>query len=171
MRILRLSPVLIALLAAACGPPPPPEQPTAEVPATTAAPATTATAEDPDASNGVEITETPKPKTPKPAASPGASGKPAVASIPGTSIRFVGGDGKTRDSAIVIKGAKGEVDGVASEYQFLSLVHGAKGKDWKLLGQALLDHHGHQMDEMRVVLADGTSLVYYFDISDFFGKF
>lgn len=123
--------------------------------------------------SGVEIVESPpKKETPKKAQAPtGSAGAPAVAALPGTTIRFEGGNGMTPDTAILILGAKGEIDGVGSEYQFLSIVHGQKGTAWKLQQQALMNHNGHQMDRMDVVLADGKKLVYYFDISDFFGKF
>jgi hypothetical protein len=165
MRILRCLPLVLVPLLAACGPPPPPAQPVAEATVQTPPPATAA----PEAESAPPPASTAAPARPKPAASSGQG--PQIKSIPGTSIRFEGGSGRSENDAIVVRGAKGEKDGVASEYQFLSLVYGQQGTAWKLEKQALLEHDGRNIDEMDVVTASGEKVVYYFDISDFFGKF
>lgn len=104
-------------------------------------------------------------KSPPPAAHVAG---PKLASLPGTSIRFDGGDGSAKDKAIKILGAKGEQDGVAAEYQYLDAVFG-KGS-WKPKGQSLLEEDGRKIDAIDFV-RDGHDDTLYFDISDYFGKF
>ncbi len=100
-----------------------------------------------------------------PAPTPG----PKVASLPGTSIRYEGGDGSSSDHPIKILGATGESDGVRAEYQYLELVYGA-GK-WKTSQQSLLEVNGKKIDQLDVDHPGGPSNSVYFDISDYFGKF
>lgn len=120
------------------------------------------------------------PSTPPPAASsapPAASSAPAVAPAQAFcpnlgKIRFEGGHGTSTQDAIRILGAKGEMDGVASEYSCLDAAYGPRreGK-WKLLQQSLLNEKGKSFDLMSVQLPDGTKVDVFFDISDYFGKF
>jgi hypothetical protein len=89
--------------------------------------------------------------------------------IPGTSIRFVGGDGTSMHAAIVIKGAKGEQDGTAAEYKYLDLL--LPDVSHNVRGQALLEDGGRSFDRLDVELAGGKSMTVFFDITDYFGKF
>lgn len=92
-------------------------------------------------------------------------------SLPGTSIRFEGGDGSNIQQAIVIRGAKGEGDGVAAEYKYLEMLYGPKGQGHNVRGQALLENGARSFDKLDVDLKDGRSISVYFDITDYFGKF
>jgi len=92
-------------------------------------------------------------------------------SIPGTSIRFEGGDGSNIKQAIVIKGAKGESDGVAAEYKYLEMLYGPKGQGHNVRGQALMENGARSFDKLDVDLKDGRSISVFFDITDYFGKF
>src|SRR6185503_8442521 len=133
--LLRLEGLVLAValltFGAGCGAAatPPPQQPAIEIappPPGSAEPATPPTAKG----------EAP-PKT-EPAGKPGS--RPTA--LPGTSIRFEGGDGSSQEKAIVILGAKGESDGVAAEYKYLELVYGPKGSAWRPRKQALLSGKG-----------------------------
>jgi len=91
--------------------------------------------------------------------------------IEGTRIRFEGGDGSSIDQAIVIKGASGERDGVAAEYEYLEMLYGPKGSGHDVLSQSLLDKNGRSFDMLSVRLVkESKSIDVYFDISDYFGK-
>ncbi len=113
-------------------------------------------------------TETTDPGHPHVAKAGSTSSGPKIAELPGTSIRFIGGDGSSKERATKIMGAKGESDGVAAEYQYLDLALG-KG-NWKIEGQALLRVDGARVDELDITTSEGKKSV-YFDITDYFGKF
>jgi hypothetical protein len=155
---MRLSALLLALVA--CGGATPAAQP-------------------PLASSSVTITVAPTPPdaTPAPAPPPPVASAAPIAvpkrptSLPGTSIRFTGGDGTSIVTAIKIKGAKGEMDGTASEYSYLALVYGPANTAWTMGQQSLLTDSGKNYDALAITLADGTKATVYFDISDYFGKY
>jgi hypothetical protein len=103
---------------------------------------------------------------------PAQSSSARPTSLPGTSIRFAGGDGTTLERAIVIHGAQGESDGVAAEYAYLELVYGPKDVEQRVTSQALMEKNGRSYDRLDVTLLKaGSSTKVYFDITDYFGKF
>lgn len=81
-------------------------------------------------------------------------------------IQFLGGDGSAVDQAILIYGARGEADGVKSEYDWLA----THRPGWRAVGQALLTKGNRQYDVLHTV-GGGQSVDVYFDISEYFGKF
>jgi hypothetical protein len=105
---------------------------------------------------------------------PVASSAPSAPSngpkgIPGTTIRFAGGDGSSMKAAILILGAKGERDGTAAEYKYLDLL--MPDVSHTVRGQALLEDNGRSFDRLDVEMAGGKSMNVFFDITDYFGKF
>jgi len=82
-------------------------------------------------------------------------------------ITFTGGDGSSFDKAIIINGAKGEDDGVASEYQWIR--HNKAG--YRPGGQALFNKNGHAYDVLSIKLGKGDKQDIYFDITQYFGKY
>ncbi len=113
----------------------------------------------------------PPPAREAPPSAPAASEGPRFNGVPGTSIRFTGGDGSSVEHAIAIEGAKGETDGVQAEYWYADQVFGRRGADWQFGGQALLEHEGHHFDKLDLKLKSGEARVLVFDITDYFGKF
>jgi hypothetical protein len=93
------------------------------------------------------------------------------AAIPGTAIRFTGGDGSSLERAIVIEGASNEEEGVDSEYWYVAQVLGERGTDWELQSQSLLQAHGHQFDQLSIHKANGAAVDFFFDITGYFGRF
>jgi hypothetical protein len=81
-----------------------------------------------------------------------------------SSIVFEGGDGATCESAVVIKGARNELDGVASEYRWLSEHH----PGWNLIEQSLVESASRSYDVLDFRSADGQRRRACFDISDFY---
>ena len=70
------------------------------------------------------------------------------------------------DVALRIEGAKGEVDGVDSEYQWL--VRERPG--WRRTDQSTAEKGGHVYDILVIVKGNDKQTI-CFDITDFFGKF
>jgi len=124
-------------------------------------PQTTTTAIAPaETVHGTLLPKTPPPTTDRPR------------EIAGTPIHFEGGDGSSIDKAIVIRGARGEGDGVQAEYWYLAQLYGPKGAGHDVLQQSLLNKNGHAYDALDVhVTAGNLSMTVYFDITDYFGKF
>ncbi|NOZ12200.1 MAG: hypothetical protein GXO69_00970 [Acidobacteria bacterium] len=81
-------------------------------------------------------------------------------------IRYGGGNGLSLETAVSILNAKGEDDGVRSEYHWIAVHH----PDWKVRGQALLQGKHGIYDKIICVRPDGKTVDIYFDISRFFGK-
>ena len=86
-------------------------------------------------------------------------------------VSIVKNSGESINDAIIILGATGSTDGVAVEYEYLEEKFGKRGLGWKLNRQSLLSINNKYYDEMDLTLSDGTQIVLYFDITDFFGKF
>ena len=85
--------------------------------------------------------------------------------LPGSSIRFDGGDGTSAEQAIVIAGAHGESDGTESEYRYLQLAFGRV----QVRRQALLTHDGHHLDMLEFE-QNGIVKQIFFDIEGYFGR-
>jgi len=84
-------------------------------------------------------------------------------------VEYAGGDGSSKENAVIIKGAKSSMEGIGAEYRYLSEKFGERGKDWELILQSLIEDKGKRYDMMIVDLKDGTNTTIYFDISGFFG--
>lgn len=94
------------------------------------------------------------------------SGKPVKpASLANPRIRYAGGDGSSLASAVVIKGASGEFDGVQSEYVWLA----QHLPGWRTVSQAVLEDGGRMYDRMTMQKS-GTTRQVYFDITGFYGR-
>lgn len=80
------------------------------------------------------------------------------------------GNGTSFASAIVIQADNSE-DGIAMEYEWL-YANGCEGKggvvDMEM--QELREHDGHLFDLLHANCANGETVIYYFNIDGFFGK-
>ena len=84
---------------------------------------------------------------------------------------YSGGKGGSIEDAILVN-AETTVIGVHAEYEYVASKHGARGVDWELETQSLLNHEGKYYDALHIkMMKDGEEFTYYFDISNFFGKF
>ena len=90
----------------------------------------------------------------------------ALASAAQAEITFSGGDGSTAANAIIIEGAAGSSDGVASEYDWIA--RNRPGAE--VLGQALVQD-GDRIYDLLTLRVDGREEDLYFDITGFFGNF
>ena len=87
-------------------------------------------------------------------------------------VTYEEGDGKTVENAIVIKNAENERNGVAAEYAFIAKLYGEKFKDWRPIGQSTIDKDNKKIDLIKIQLIQkNETILYYFDITEFYGKF
>ena len=79
-------------------------------------------------------------------------------------VLFSGGDGSSRDAAVVIT-----VDdprrGISAEYNFIQQQHGPREVEWKRDMQVKIRSRGRQYDVISIVLAGGEKKTYWFDIT------
>ena len=89
----------------------------------------------------------------------------AVSQFTWAQAKYSGGDGSTRETAIVISAAN-EKEGVGAEYAWLKdNLPGAK-----LEKTGLSDDGAKIYDTMVVALPNGEQRTIYFDITSYFGK-
>jgi hypothetical protein len=81
-------------------------------------------------------------------------------------VQFVGGDGHSVESAVVIRGAKHEKAGIAAEHWYLSQKFGS----WFLKRQVLVNRKSRVYDRMEITDQNGKQHTVFFDITDFFSK-
>jgi len=89
-----------------------------------------------------------------------------------SNVVYQGGDGKSMETSVVIKNAGNERNGIAAEYDYIAKKHGTKFTNWKPSGQSTSSTNGKKFDIINIVTIPGNeTIVYYFDITDFYGKF
>jgi hypothetical protein len=80
-------------------------------------------------------------------------------------VKYEGGDGSSLEKAVIIKGAKGEEEGVNAEYAWLAKKH----PGYKMHEQSLLGEKGRKYDVITIEVG-GKKFEVFFDITDYFGK-
>jgi hypothetical protein len=88
---------------------------------------------------------------------------------PGQRAELSGGDGSTRETAVIVEAPTSMV-GIPAEYRYIAQVCGTQGVDWERGTQALMEHEGRYYDSIQVKLKDGEERTFWFDITSFFGK-
>lgn len=87
-------------------------------------------------------------------------------------VKYLGGDGSTKENAIVIQNAKNEYNGVSAEMQYISRKNGERNKAWSKVSQTLLTDRDKYYDLIEIVIIkSGEKKSYYFDITEFYGRF
>ena len=87
-------------------------------------------------------------------------------------VVYEGGDGKSLDSSIIIKNAGSERNGVAAEYDYIAKKLGVKFVDWKPMGQSTITEAKRKIDLIKVQDIQKNEMIsFYFDITEFYGKF
>ena len=82
-------------------------------------------------------------------------------------VTYAGGDGSSFETAIVVRGARGGADGVDAEYGWLRQHY----PGYRMNRQSLTSHEKKWYDILHVTTGDGKESTFYFDISEFFGKY
>ena len=89
-----------------------------------------------------------------------------------TNVTYKGGDGKTLETSIIIKNAGNERNGIAAEYDYIAKKHGVKFTNWKPVGTMSQSKNEKKFDIITIVtLPKNETIIYCFDITDFYGKF
>ena len=89
-----------------------------------------------------------------------------------TKIVYAGGDGSSFENAIVILNATTSRDGIAAEYAYIERKHGKKFENWKPIGQSTNMLDGKRYDVVAIQIIPGNKTIqYFFDITEFYGKF
>ena len=85
-------------------------------------------------------------------------------------VKLNGGDGSSKEQAIIIINAKTEREGVDAEYNYLEEILGEENIYWKFLYQHFIDDGNKQYDVLHIKFPNGEEKEFYFDITDFYGK-
>jgi hypothetical protein len=85
-------------------------------------------------------------------------------------ITYKDGNGSTKAEAVVILGAKNEMEGVDAEYNWIEEKFGKQNIGWELNDQELRDEGIKQYDILRIKFPSGETTELWFDISAFYGK-
>lgn len=85
-------------------------------------------------------------------------------------IDYKGGNGSSKEEAIIILGANNETEGVDAEYDLLEEKFGEQNNFWRLSLQELLDDGDRQYDKLSIEFKSGNIREFWFDITDFYGK-
>lgn len=97
----------------------------------------------------------------------GATTSPPASTVSAAGyIKYLGGDGSSLQQAILIRGAKGEFDGVKSEYDWLAI----NRPGWERTEVALVNNGGRVYDVLTIRKGGQTAKI-YFDITEYFGKY
>ena len=94
----------------------------------------------------------------------------------GIDLPISGGTGNSRDGPVVIH-YKVPNDYVAVEYTVLNCLGMGRRVEWKLLQQALIEHIGRKLDQMKIETKKTTDIEiitqienYYFDVTECLGR-
>ena len=82
---------------------------------------------------------------------------------------YAGGDGSSRETAIVIRAANIE-DGVRAEYEYIRRMPGPRDRAWKRDVQIKTSAQGRHYDLVSIVLKGGTKEKFWFDITRCYGE-
>ena len=85
-------------------------------------------------------------------------------------ISFEGGTGGTVEAAIVVRGARTDVEGTCTEFTWLTHTYGQIGQEWQLAAHYHGKYGGKDIDTFSIVLADGKHVCVFFDCSESFGR-
>ena len=80
-------------------------------------------------------------------------------------IQYKGGNGSTKEKAIVILGAKDNKEGIDAEYNFIEELF----DEYELVLQTFLQEENKCYDQLEIKSSDDRFVI-WFNITDFFGK-
>lgn len=81
-------------------------------------------------------------------------------------LQYKGGNGSSKEKAIIIHGVYTEWEGVDAEYDFLESKYG----NYELVSQEFVGEVNNKYDVLTIKLSDGSSKEVWFDVSDFYGR-
>jgi hypothetical protein len=84
-------------------------------------------------------------------------------------IMLVGGPGNSAGNPLIVKYSPDHVSGIMAEHEFLHN-HIGEVQEVKLAGPHF-EHEGHLIDQMFVRMQDGSEQLYFFDITEYYGRY
>jgi hypothetical protein len=102
--------------------------------------------------------------------------KPQYQKIPDATddrgIRFTGGDGSSMGNAIIITGAKNEIECIPAEIDYISKKHGAQDNSWKLILQSNFRINDKIYVEYQIEdYKQGIQTAYFFDNTSLYSTY
>jgi hypothetical protein len=85
-------------------------------------------------------------------------------------MTYKGGNGLDSKEAIIIVGAKDELEGIDGEYIWLEEKYGEQDFGWELIDQQSIDEGDKKYDILKIKFLNGEEKEFWFDITDFYGK-
>ena len=85
-------------------------------------------------------------------------------------MTYKGGNGLDSKEAIIIAGAKDELEGIDGEYIWLEEKYGEQDFGWELIDQQSIDEGDKKYDILKIKFLNGEEKEFWFDITDFYGK-
>jgi hypothetical protein len=85
-------------------------------------------------------------------------------------MTYKGGNGLDSKEAIIIVGAKDELEGIDGEYIWLEEKYGEQDFSWELIDQQSIDEGDKKYDILKIKFLNGEEREAWFDITDFYGK-
>jgi hypothetical protein len=85
-------------------------------------------------------------------------------------MTYKGGSGLDSKEAIIIVGAKDELEGIDGEYIWLEEKYGEQDFGWELIDQQSIDDGDKKYDILKIKFLNGEEKEFWFDITDFYGK-
>lgn len=85
-------------------------------------------------------------------------------------IQYKGGNGTTKQEAVMILGAENEMEGVEAEYNWLEKKYGEENVEWEINLQELVDEGNKQYDILRIKLLNSEIKEVWFEITEFYGR-
>jgi hypothetical protein len=85
-------------------------------------------------------------------------------------MTYKGGNGLDSKEAIIIVGAKDELEGIDGEYIWLEEKYGEQDFSWELIDQQSIDEVDKKYDILKIKFLNGEEREFWFDITDFYGK-
>lgn len=86
-------------------------------------------------------------------------------------IEYSNHNGQTFESAIIVTGAETAPVGIDAEYKYVASKLGKESIEWELVLQSLYHTEDGDFDVLEIKTKDGTLKTFYFNISDFYGKY
>jgi hypothetical protein len=83
---------------------------------------------------------------------------------------YSGGDGTSIETAIVINTANSFL-GIPAEFKYIVKKHGQRDINWTVHLQSVLKKDGRSYDRLDIELIGGELKSYYFDITQFYGRY
>jgi len=84
-------------------------------------------------------------------------------------IKFRGGDGSSKEKAIIILGANSDLEGVEAEYEYLESIYEEQNVEWRLNEQSLFIEDDKYYDVLRIEFRNKKQATFWIDITNFYG--